>query len=90
MYTCDECGRRIMADGTGRDPVHVLSRRGVLCSGCLRKPDPREAALTPSVDRRAAAKARWAAMPAKERAAWIAKMRASQAARGADAAADTV
>lgn len=81
MKTCGECGRRIL--GTGDDPVHDLSKRGVLCTSCLRKGEPvaapsKESASPP---RGAAAKARWEAMTHEERAARVAKMRAGRTAR---------
>lgn len=82
MTNCDECGRRIL--GVAGDPVHHLSRRGVLCSVCVGKPEPAPEGSAPErgVDARgAAAKARWEAMTPAERAARVAKMRAGRGAR---------
>jgi len=85
MYRCKECGGRIQ--GIPGDPVHDLSKRGVICTPCLRKPEP---AAPQAVDGRsargAATKARWDAMPAKERAERMAKMRAGRAARSSTTA----
>jgi hypothetical protein len=82
MYHCKECGRRIWASAEKNDPVHVLSRRGTLCTECLRKPEPQKAERQPSAHRAKfgqAAKERWAALPDEEKQARLATMRAGRA-----------
>lgn len=90
MYTCKDCGRRILASAEKNDPVHILSRRGVLCTQCLRKPEPAKPERQPSAARAnfgAAAKARWAALTEDEKAARVAAMRAGRARTSAEAVA---
>ncbi len=82
MYHCKECGRRIWASAEKNDPVHVLSRRGTLCTECLRRPEPKKPERAPSPHRATfgqAAKARWAALPDEEKQARIATMHAGRA-----------
>ena len=89
MTHCNDCGRRIL--GMAGDPVHHLSRRGVLCTECLRKPTPEPVRSAPergAETRGAAAKARWEAMTPEQRAARVAKMRAGRAARTSETEAD--
>ncbi len=91
MTHCNDCGRRIL--GVAGDPVHHLSRRGVLCTECLRKPGREAEKVTPergAETRGEAAKARWEAMTPEQQAARVAKMRAGRAARtdASDADAD--
>lgn len=89
MTHCDDCGRRIL--GVVGDPVHHLSRRGVLCTGCLRKPEPEVERVAPergAEARGAATKARWEALTPEQQAARMAKMRAGRAAHTGASEAD--